>query len=123
MIYFLELSPTSLSTDESVTEEISPKDDRPPDFLQPIKGMSVQSGDTALFECKVEGIPKPQLYWYFNNRKIRSSRFVQISEDKDSAKLQIKNIKPFDSGKYTIRAINRAGVKSSTATLTVKGMI
>ena len=113
--------PKAVPTDESVID-LGPEQDRAPDFKVPIKALSVRSGNDAILECKVEGIPKPEFYWYCNNRKIRPSRFVTTSEDNKSAKLNIKNIMPYDSGKYTIRAINRAGVKSSTAALTVEGL-
>ncbi len=112
------------SSDESTIEsdEHPSEQDFAPKITIPIKPSSVKSGDVAVFECKIEGQPKPELYWFCGNRKIRSSRFVKISKEKDCSTLTIKNVMPIDSGKYTVRAINRAGVKSSSATLTVKGI-
>lgn len=95
--------------------------DRSPEFKVPLQGLTVSTGDTVLMKCTVDASPEPHFYWYANNRRIRPSRFVAIDDHKDGSTLQLKNITPFDSGKYTVRAINRAGVKSSTATLTVKG--
>ncbi len=112
------------SSDESTIEfdEHPLEQDIAPKFTIPVKPSSVKTGDLAVFECKVEGQPKPELYWFCGNRKIRSSRFVKISKEDDRSTLTIKNVMPYDSGKYTVRAINRAGVKSSSATLTVKGI-
>ncbi len=112
------------SSDEPTIEsdEYPLEQDFAPKFTTPIEPSSVKSGDLAIFKCKVEGQPKPELYWFSGNRKICSSRFVKISKENDCSTLTIKNVMPYDSGKYTVRAINRAGVKSSSATLTVKGI-
>ncbi|CAG2117625.1 unnamed protein product, partial [Medioppia subpectinata] len=101
-------------------EVLDNKEERAPEFKVPIKGSSVAIGDNAVFECCVDGTPKPEIYWFCGNRKVRSSRFIRISRDKEVSKLEIMNVKPYDTGKYTVRAINKAGVKSSSATLTVK---
>ena len=113
---------TSVLASEESGDLVTPLD-RSPEFKVPIQGLTVSTGDTALMKCIVDASPVAHYYWYCNNRKIRPSRLVSIDDHNEGSTLQIKNITPFDSGKYTVRAINRAGVKSSTATLSVKGRL
>lgn len=97
-----------------------------------LKPTIVNVDEPIIFEVEVEGVPKPKIYWFCEKRKLHETRNVRMREeeivDEKTNKtnlvkctLEIDQAKEVDSGKYTVRAINRAGVKSSSVNLTVKG--
>ena len=105
--------------------------DAVPQFTQALVPTSVKFGEKISLDVTVQGAPKPKLYWFHEKRKIRDSRHVQLLEEENAiegspqvelkSSLVIDRAEEFDSGKYTIRAINRSGLKSSSVNLVVKG--
>lgn len=97
--------------------------------------MVVNVGEPITFEVVVEGVPRPKIYWFCEKRKLHESRNVRMSEEEEvmvdaDTQQPVKSVKctlsmaearEVDSGKYTVRAINGAGVKSSSVHLSVKG--
>ena len=102
-----------------------------PHFSKALTPSTVSCGDQIRLDVVVFGAPKPKLYWFNEKKKIRESRHVRLVEKEtpveDSnqvqieSSLQIDTAHEFDSGKYTVRAINRSGVKSTSVNLVVKG--
>lgn len=105
--------------------------ERTPHFVKSLKPVTVKCGDIIKMDAIIEGVPKPKIYWFHEKRKIRDSRYVNVNEEEIEdettgerqvkSTLQIDNATQYDAGKYTIRAINRSGVKSSSVNLVIKG--
>lgn len=84
-----------------------------------------------MLEAIVESVPSPKIYWFHENRKIKNSRFHRIDEQHEpnddrtkirtKSQLQIDKAHPDDSGKYTVRAINRCGVRTSSVNVNILG--
>ncbi len=113
-----------------------------PAFIQLLQPAMVAVGQAITLEVLVTGTPKPKLYWFCEKRKLRDSRNVSLTEEEIQMPLKVEEEKEvkegpqsvaiksqlvissaeeFDAGKYTVRAINRAGVKSTSVNLVVKG--
>lgn len=118
-------------SEPSTTPEAFPE--KTPHFVQALKPITIKCGDVIQMEAIIEGVPKPKIYWFHEKRKIRNSRYVQIDQQESidevsktvrtKSILKIANASHLDNGKYTIRAINRNGVKSSSANLVIKGEV
>ena len=69
--------------------------------------------------------PTPEITWYHNGQKIKTStdpdRYVEIRE-KGLYSLEIKNCKLDDAGEIAITAKNLYGEDNCKATLTVQGI-
>lgn len=84
----------------------------------------MSAGETATFECQVEGNPRPTVTWFRHSTIIKTSERIQIFYDEDNtAKLVIKETYPEDSGRYTVVAKNAIGSKSYTVDLNVDGKL
>lgn len=79
------------------------------------KDVTVHTGQTAEFECKVGGDPKPKVIWEREGSKLPIGRVV-IMENKT---LRIMNTMVQDEGLYVCTAVNDVGFEKATATLTV----
>lgn len=100
-----------------------------PVFSKVLTPLTIEYGCKINLDVVVCGEPKPKLYWFYEKKKIRDSRHVKIVETQvelpsliqvESA-LEIDSAQEQDSGKYSVRAINRSGVKSTSVNLVVKG--
>jgi len=86
-------------------------------FLQePLAGMTVHEGQTALLKCTADGHPPPRITW----SKINSSLPVGRHVVESSGALIVKNVKSEDDGVYSCRAENLLGSVSASAKLTVQ---
>lgn len=93
--------------------------------------MTITCGEKILLEAVIQGAPKPNLHWSTKTGKIHESRHVTILEEvmtlegteqvQTRSTLLLENAQELDSGKYTLRALNRVGVKSSSVNIIVKG--
>ncbi|VVC26657.1 Fibronectin type III,Immunoglobulin subtype,Immunoglobulin-like domain,Immunoglobulin-like [Cinara cedri] len=79
------------------------------------KDVTVHTGQTAEFECKVEGDPKPNIYWEREGSKMPFGR-AQILDNKS---LRIVNVMTEDEGLYICNAENDVGSEKAKASLTV----
>ncbi|XP_050436214.1 roundabout homolog 2-like isoform X2 [Adelges cooleyi] len=79
------------------------------------KDVTVHTGQTAEFECKVGGDPKPNIYWEREGSKMPFGR-AQILDNKS---LRIINVMPQDEGLYVCNAENDVGTEKAKASLTV----
>ncbi|XP_068730716.1 uncharacterized protein [Montipora capricornis] len=87
-----------------------------PSIVSPPVSKAVNQTDTALFQCLVNGIPKPQVTWLKDNSSLLADkRIVQTGGE-----LAITNATEKDEGIYTCIAENIFGIKASSATLTVQ---
>lgn len=99
----------------------------------PLKPLTVKRGDKMELLVMIECNPKAKIYWFHEKRKIKQSRYVKIIEEVQrlptkerkfimKSTLTIDETDWFDSGKYTVRAINKSGVRSSSVNINIKGM-
>ena len=73
------------------------------------------------FECQI--LNSLIVEWFYDDMQITVAEGTEMLYDRDSGttSLTIENICPEDSGDYTVRAINDAGISSNSARLTVEG--
>ncbi|PSN29187.1 hypothetical protein C0J52_25667 [Blattella germanica] len=91
----------------------------PPRFIQRLQPIAIEPNKIAVFTCKVEGYPFPELTWYRNGIEIQPTSRIVSKIFESTATLEISDVTPDDVGNYTCQASNPAGVASSTANLVV----
>ena len=90
--------------------------------MRQLECLDVSAGETATFECQVEGNPRPTITWFRHSAIIKPSDRIQLYYDEDNtAKLIIKEVYPEDSGRYTVVAKNVVGATTYTVELDVDG--
>lgn len=68
------------------------------------------------------GFPLPTITWTKNGQEVTEYNGTKLSYDHNHVKLEIKDVKVKDAGRYTCTAKNEMGNASSTADLVVKSM-
>ncbi|KAJ8898129.1 hypothetical protein PR048_003489 [Dryococelus australis] len=92
-----------------------------PKFSKLLTDILVSEGDKVVFECCVEGEPRPSISWLLNNQEITSTDGIQIAEDgKGNVSLTIVKALPSHKGVYTVKASNICGEAKCFANLIVK---
>ncbi|ELT91006.1 hypothetical protein CAPTEDRAFT_69048, partial [Capitella teleta] len=89
----------------------------PPRYLKPITGLDVVEGKSAQFEAIVAGQPPPEVTWFREGHQITDSQEFKITREGNKSVLVIKEVFPEDSGIFTCRATNPAGVAECSAEL------
>uniref|UniRef100_A0A8C6XBI6 Fibroblast growth factor receptor-like 1 n=1 Tax=Naja naja TaxID=35670 RepID=A0A8C6XBI6_NAJNA len=87
-----------------------------PRFTQPAKMrqrvIARPVGSSIRLKCVASGNPRPDISWLKDNKPLTSQ---EIGENKRKRwTLNLKNLKPEDSGKYTCRVFNRMGEINAT---------
>uniref|UniRef100_A0A803VMR3 Palladin n=1 Tax=Ficedula albicollis TaxID=59894 RepID=A0A803VMR3_FICAL len=91
-----------------------------PHFLQAPGDLTVQEGKLCRMDCKVSGLPTPDLSWQLNGRPIRpDSSHKMLVRENGVHSLIIEPVTARDAGIYTCIASNRAGENSFSLELTV----
>jgi hypothetical protein len=81
---------------------------------------TIADGQSATFECVVEGVPRPSIYWFKESYIIKGSGDFDLSYDEQNcASLTIPEVYPEDAGTYTMVAKNAFGVVSASVQLRV----
>ncbi|XP_069100158.1 palladin isoform X4 [Pleurodeles waltl] len=112
--------PRSRSRDS--TEENEPIQERffRPHFLQAPGDLIVQEGKLCRMDCKVSGLPTPDLSWQLNGRPVRpDSSHKMLVRENGVHSLIIEPVTARDAGIYTCVATNRAGQNSFNLELIV----
>lgn len=92
-----------------------------PRFIEQLQPVHTADGYTVQLECKVEGVPRPQITWFRQTAIIKPSQDFQMYYDDDNvATLIIREVFPEDAGTFTCVAKNAAGFASSSTELTVE---
>lgn len=81
-------------------------------------------GESVKFECSFNGIPNPNIHWFY--MPSGGSRVPLTQTDHyviTAGSLEIKQIVKKDEGMYICRAVNVAGSVESSAYLRVKGNV
>lgn len=81
----------------------------------------VNDGDKVKFEVEVDGIPKPSVQWFKDDRPLIESDHIQMMFDPSSNKHQliISGVKDADIAKYAVLAANVAGNAAQQAKLSI----
>ena len=87
-----------------------------PYLQEPLTGITVNEGQTALLKCTASGHPTPRVIWSKVNSTLPVGRHVMES----SGALIVKNVTPEDDGIYSCRARNLLGSVNDSAKLTVQ---
>ncbi|TKC46785.1 hypothetical protein EI555_008781 [Monodon monoceros] len=94
---------------------------KPPVFLEKLQNTGVADGYPVRLECRVSGVPPPQIFWKKENESLTHST-DRMSLHQDSygyVCLLIQGATKDDAGWYTVSAKNEAGIVSCTARLDV----
>uniref|UniRef100_A0A0N4ZKF6 Obscurin n=1 Tax=Parastrongyloides trichosuri TaxID=131310 RepID=A0A0N4ZKF6_PARTI len=96
-------------------------DGEAPDFLQPIRPVTVVEGEKAVLEGKLIGKPKPTVKWYKNGAEISpSDNRIKIEDLEDGTqRLTINQTIMSDNDEYRCEATNEYGDVWADATLKV----
>ncbi|XP_068174984.1 palladin isoform X2 [Antennarius striatus] len=92
-----------------------------PTFTEKLQNTSVAEGHPVRLECRVAGVPYPQIFWKRENESFTHNT-DRISMHQDNCGYLCMIIQPAmkeDAGWYTVSAKNEAGIVSSTARLDV----
>uniref|UniRef100_A0A671LMD9 Palladin n=1 Tax=Sinocyclocheilus anshuiensis TaxID=1608454 RepID=A0A671LMD9_9TELE len=92
-----------------------------PCFIEKLQNTSVAEGHPVRLECRVSGVPFPQIFWKKENESFTHNT-DRISMHQDNFGYLCMIIQPTlkeDAGWYTVSAKNEAGIISSTARLDV----
>nr|XP_023398570.1 striated muscle-specific serine/threonine-protein kinase-like [Loxodonta africana] len=82
----------------------------PPRFIMPICDFRIPENADALFQCSVIGSPTPEVQWYKEYACIEPDDVkYEVSEEKGSHTLRIRNVCLSDSATYRCRAVNSVG--------------
>ncbi|CAF4580073.1 unnamed protein product, partial [Rotaria sp. Silwood1] len=93
----------------------------PPMFLEPLKDTRCRTHDTFRLECKVDGIPYPEVRFYKDWRLLTDSYRTRIRHiEPDIWQLTIYGAIEKDTGLYTCTAKNIAGATLSSANVSVE---
>ncbi|KAG7488838.1 hypothetical protein MATL_G00038660 [Megalops atlanticus] len=92
-----------------------------PTFIEKLQNTGVAEGYPIRLECRVSGVPYPQIFWKKENESLTHNT-DRISMHQDNHGYICMIIQPAtkeDAGWYTVSAKNEAGIVSSTARLDV----
>ena len=87
-----------------------------PFFIEAPSEKTVKEGQTAILKCTVDGYPQPRVTW----SRERSTLLVGRYMPGPSNTLNLKNVKPEDTGIYSCSAENLLGSANASAQLTVQ---
>ncbi|XP_055970236.1 palladin isoform X2 [Sorex fumeus] len=91
-----------------------------PHFLQAPGDLTVQEGKLCRMDCKVSGLPTPDLSWQLDGKPIRpDSAHKMLVRENGVHSLIIEPVTARDAGIYTCIATNRAGQNSFSLELVV----
>uniref|UniRef100_A0A674NX14 Palladin n=2 Tax=Takifugu rubripes TaxID=31033 RepID=A0A674NX14_TAKRU len=120
----LERSPVEESDDDVQHDEDSAGRGAAPSFDRKLKHYKVFEGMPVTFSCKVNGDPKPKVYWFKDGKQIsKRSEHYRISRDADgTCSLHTVAASLDDDGNYTIMASNPEGRVSCTGRMMVQAV-
>lgn len=90
-----------------------------PEFTKTLSDIDVLVGNDASFDCQFTGKPTPEITWYKGGQEIFESQRADIETSLASSTLRLKQVRLEDKGKIQCQALNNAGLKTTSAKLTV----
>ncbi|CAM4905811.1 unnamed protein product [Rotaria socialis] len=89
-------------------------------FIQPLQDTDVLSTQNGTLTCEIQGIPKANVKWYFNDIELKSTQKQSMSSKQNIHTLTINRTDLTDAGVYKAVADNGTGkTVETTCTLTV----
>ncbi|XP_070569686.1 obscurin-like isoform X2 [Ptychodera flava] len=93
----------------------------PPKFLTELEDQTVKAGQPLRLECRIGGIPEPDIFWYKDDMFVEETSNIQvIFEGEDICGLAFAQITMDDTGEYMIKAKNIAGECSNSCIIMVE---
>ncbi|XP_077135591.1 palladin isoform X2 [Ranitomeya variabilis] len=94
---------------------------KPPVFIEKLQNTGVAEGYPVRLECRVSGMPPPQIFWKKENDSLtyNTDRVSMHQDNYGYLCLLIQGTTKEDAGWYTVSAKNEAGIVSCTARLDV----
>jgi len=94
-----------------------------PEFLLKPRSFTANIGEKAIFSCRIQGDPEPDVTWLFNNKPVKYDDNVvckkSSSENNNTHKLEINNVRAEDAGRYAVQCSNLLGSVTCTVSLIV----
>ncbi|XP_059509153.1 myopalladin isoform X2 [Stegostoma tigrinum] len=91
-----------------------------PHFLQASGDMIAHEGQICRLDCKVSGLPNPDLMWLLNGKPILpDATHKMLVRENGIHSLLIEPLTPADAGTYTCIATNKAGQSSFSLELSI----
>ncbi|CAH1244273.1 ROR1 [Branchiostoma lanceolatum] len=93
-------------------------------LVQPMNNETVQVGNRASLNCKVEGLPSPVFRWYRNDAPLSAEKNLRldIRNYEWGSRLRIRHVETQDTGYYRCVASNQHQSIATTGILYVKYM-
>ncbi|ELT89877.1 hypothetical protein CAPTEDRAFT_62162, partial [Capitella teleta] len=87
-----------------------------------------QDGKSIVFNCQLEGSPKPEIAWFRGDTALEiGSHFVasitDVKANTYDVKLEVKQASADDSGTYRAEATNKHGKTAANINLNLQGMV
>ncbi|XP_041117494.1 striated muscle preferentially expressed protein kinase-like isoform X2 [Polyodon spathula] len=93
----------------------------PPSFEVSLSDQAVIEGQDVSLSVRIQGEPKPMIYWLKNRQTIKTdSRHCVTESEGGSFELKITAAEKSDAGVYTCKAINEHGMKQCEGKLELK---
>ncbi|XP_061440112.1 palladin isoform X3 [Rhineura floridana] len=94
---------------------------KPPVFVEKLQNTGVAEGYPVRLECRVSGVPHPQIFWKKENESLtyNTDRVSMHQDNHGYICLLVQGATKDDAGWYTVSAKNEAGIVSCTARLDV----
>ena len=98
--------------------------DTAPKFIVPLRDGEVLEGDRFELQCRLEGKPAPSISWYKNGICVdRSRNFTADHRENGDCVLVVERAKLEDGAVFSLRAFNKLGNASTSASLTVRPLV
>jgi titin len=90
-----------------------------PSFIRPLQDKRAIIGQNVQLECQIEGHPDPVIKWLKDGHNVTSCPDYEMIQNGKKHALVIRTAQGADCGRFTIQAMNAAGIKQSTCMLIV----
>ncbi|XP_060852355.1 obscurin isoform X7 [Rhopalosiphum padi] len=107
---------------EDIEENLDKKEKVPPKIISGMDDDETYESLTKVFNVKARGAPKPKVQWFKDGNELSNTRNIQIndSEEDESFKLTIQDLRVADSGSYCCKLTNEVGEDMKSAKLNVQ---
>nr|XP_033472116.1 striated muscle preferentially expressed protein kinase isoform X2 [Epinephelus lanceolatus] len=93
----------------------------PPSFQVAPGDQGVTEGQDVVISVKVEGQPKPMVYWLKDRVTVKTAgRFTVRETDDSTSEMRISSAQRSDAGLYVCKIINKHGIKQAECRVDVK---